>query len=109
MVESDKKATFNLGGEFIIDYPVIFGGSTNVNRYAHFFFNNYKTGQIDINGTTEKAFEVGNNFKSSFYNDFTYDPISDRYLALDVVEVDNEINKVYLYAFNSDDFIKPTK
>jgi hypothetical protein len=91
-----------LGGEFTIDYPVIFGDKLRVNTYRHNFITNYETGQIDVNGDTEKSFDVGSNFESAYYNDFTYDSTRNKYLALDVIAMNSSQDyNIYLCVFNS--------
>ncbi len=94
-----------LGGEFTIDYPVVFGDKQRVNTYTHNFINNYKTGQIDINWDTKKSFDVGSNFEPAYYNDFIFDPSTNKYIAMDIIDVNSSQNyNVYLYVFNSNDF-----
>jgi hypothetical protein len=94
-----------LGGEFTIDYPVAFGGKQRINTYTHNFITNYKTGQIDINWDTQKSFDVGSNFESAFYNYFIFDPVTNKYIALDIIDTNSNQNyDVYLYVFNSENF-----
>ena len=47
-----------LGGDFIIDYPIVFGSRFSANTYTHLFRTFYQSGDIDINGEIIKRLPV---------------------------------------------------